>query len=101
MRAIALFAWLVACGTPAAQPTQTAAAAFRNDAGELVCPVMGDVMPSEEQAAGGHTVYNGKDYYFCCSSCAELFAADPEKFADGRYLATMGAPGGEEAHCSE
>ncbi len=53
--------------------------AFRNDAGELVCPVMGSVIKTEEDAVG-HQDYEGKRYYFCCGDCPEQFKANPEKF---------------------
>lgn len=55
-------------------------AAFRNDAGELVCPVQGDVIPDADKAAGFQD-YEGKRYYFCCAGCPEAFAADPAKYA--------------------
>jgi YHS domain-containing protein len=54
-------------------------AAFRNDAGELVCPVQGDVIPDPEKSAGFQD-YKEMRYYFCCAGCPEAFAADPEKY---------------------
>lgn len=54
--------------------------AFKNEKGELVCPVQGDVIPSEDKAAGFQD-FKGKRYYFCCAGCPEAFAADPEKYA--------------------
>lgn len=53
---------------------------YTNEKGELICPVLGDVIPSKE-AAAGHQEYEGKTYYFCCAGCPETFAADPEKYA--------------------
>lgn len=29
---------------------------------------------------GNHTVYQGKDYYFCCAGCKAKFEAEPEKY---------------------
>lgn len=54
--------------------------AYTNEKGELVCPVLGDVIPSADKAAGFQD-YKGKRYYFCCAGCPEKFAADPEKYA--------------------
>lgn len=59
--------------------------AFRNDKGQLVCPVMGDVIESEA-AAVAKTSYAGKEYYFCCKSCVRAFEKEPDKYADGRHL---------------
>jgi Cu+-exporting ATPase len=60
-------------------PTVTAVD-YTNEKGELICPVLGDVISSKE-AAAGHQEYKGKTYYFCCAGCPEKFAADPEKYA--------------------
>ncbi len=54
--------------------------AYSNEKGELICPVLGDVIASAD-AAVGHQDYEGKRYYFCCAGCPEKFAADPEKYA--------------------
>ncbi|MEX2243960.1 MAG: YHS domain-containing protein [Fimbriimonadaceae bacterium] len=54
--------------------------AYTNEKGELLCPVLGEVIPSAEKAAGFQD-YEGKRYYFCCAGCPETFAADPAKYA--------------------
>ncbi len=59
---------------------------FKNDAGQIVCPVMGST--TTEKDAVGHQDYNGKRYYFCCGDCPEQFKADPAKFKDGKALAS-------------
>jgi len=41
-------------------------------------PVCG--MNVDPVRAGAQTEYQGRKYYFCCKSCAERFAADPERF---------------------
>lgn len=58
---------------------------FTNDDGELVCPVMGSVIESEDKAVG-HSDYNGKRYYFCCGGCPSSFDEDPSKYEDGKAL---------------
>lgn len=45
----------------------------------LVCPVTGETIASVKDAAGS-SVYNGKTYYFCCSSCKPAFDKDPAKY---------------------
>lgn len=60
-------------------------AAYTNDKGEIVCPVMGTVIADKSKAVG-HQDYEGKRYYFCCDMCPDQFKADPAKFADGKAL---------------
>ncbi len=105
-----LVALLAACGSgPAASSVVAPAAvadanvppAFRNDEGKLACPVMGDTIDAPE-ASAGHTDHNGVRYYFCCNSCEVMFADDPEKYVDGRYLREIGKMSGgtsEAAAC--
>jgi YHS domain-containing protein len=64
----------------------TMAADFKNDKGELVCPVMGTVI-ANPSAASGSEVYEGKTYHFCCGLCPPMFKADPKKYANGANLA--------------
>ncbi len=117
MRALIPLFWLLACGSepavgsaPSPSPavavaaiTATAAVAdaavpagFRNGDGHLACPVMGDTVASAETAAG-HVDYQGVRYYFCCNSCEVLFNAEPEKYAQGRYLNEIGVLHGTDA----
>ena len=56
---------------PAAKPAAAKTA--------LVCPVTGNKIASVK-AAGGHSTYKGKTYYFCCASCKPAFDKDPEKY---------------------
>ena len=45
----------------------------------LVCPVTGETIASVKDAVGS-SVYKGKTYYFCCSSCKPTFDANPAKY---------------------
>ena len=45
----------------------------------LVCPVTGETIASVKDAAGS-SIYKGKTYYFCCSSCKPAFDKDPQKY---------------------
>ena len=102
-----VMAFLLACAqsptvTPvpvAPAPVALAAAAtvFANEKGEPLCPVMGEVTP--EETAVSSTVYDGTTYYFCCETCAEKFAADPAKYADGAFLHAEGL-GGDQRRLS-
>ena len=31
-----------------------------------------------------HSVYKGKDYYFCCAPCKASFDQDPERYLQGK-----------------
>ena len=44
-----------------------------------VCPVMKTRIPDVTKAAG-HSIYNGKTYYFCCAECKPLFDKNPSKY---------------------
>ena len=48
----------------------------------LICPTCGCSLVrlgiSKDQAAVN--AYKGKDYYFCCQACVELFTTDPQKY---------------------
>lgn len=54
--------------------------AFRNDEGNLLCPVMNVVIKSESDAKG-YQDYEGKRYYFCCAVCTGKFKSDPARYA--------------------
>lgn len=112
MRSVLAVLLLAACsfGPPPAEETELAAVLdppssevamdFTNAEGKLVCPVMGDVIPSKAQAVG-HTEHNGKVYWFCCDSCQHMFADDPERYEDGRFLAHLAAEhGGRFGNCN-
>lgn len=58
----------------------TALPVYKNDKGEMICPVTGNVIKSVKDAAG-YQDYKGKRYYFCCPMCPPKFKADPDKFA--------------------
>jgi len=58
-----------AFAAPAAKPKPAA----------LVCPVTGETVASAK-AAAGTSVYKGKTYYFCCSSCKPAFDKNPAKY---------------------
>ena len=46
---------------------------------KLICPVTEETIASVKDAAGS-SVYKGKTYYFCCSSCKPTFDAAPAKY---------------------
>lgn len=52
---------------------------YKNDKGEILCPVMNKVIKSEKDAVSFQD-YKGVRYYFCCGECPEKFKADPEKY---------------------
>ena len=81
--------------TPA-QAEATVPPAFRNAAGELACPVMGDVIATPADAVS-HLDHDGLRYYFCCESCEVAFRDDPEKYARGAFLAAGGEGGARAA----
>jgi YHS domain-containing protein len=97
----ALFAFVVAgCGQPAEPatpeggtaptttteaPVESTPAAFTNEKGEIVCPVMGTVIENKDKAVG-YQDHNGKRYYFCCGGCPDQFKDDPAKFEDGKAI---------------
>lgn len=104
MRIVLLAISLAACGGQAsvALVTEPAIAAgdFTNAEGQLICPVMGDVIASKAQAVGS-AEYDGKTYWFCCDSCQHMFADAPDKYADGIYVAHLGAEhGGRFGDCT-
>ena len=69
-----------AAGPAAAGPATSASLPiYKNDKGEMICPVSGDVVKSIDKAAGFQD-YKGKRYYFCCPMCPPKFKADPDKF---------------------
>lgn len=88
----------VAVSVPVAQAESVVPAAFKNGEGKLVCPVMGDVVASPEEAAG-HFDHGGLRYYFCCSSCEVAMRADPSRYANGAFLATLGKDGQPAETC--
>ncbi|MCW5936156.1 MAG: YHS domain-containing protein [Fimbriimonadaceae bacterium] len=49
---------------------------YRNEKGEVVCPVMNDVIASPEKA-DGYQDYEGTRYYFCCGMCPGKFKENP------------------------
>lgn len=78
-------------GAAQTSPAETTLASFKNEKGELVCPVSGDIIASEDKAVG-HQDYEGKRYFFCCGSCEAPFKKEPAKYADGANLKN-GKPG--------
>lgn len=43
------------------------------------CPVSGEEFTVAEGSP--KVTYEGRDYYFCCPTCADRFNADPKKYA--------------------
>jgi len=85
--ALSLVAGLLAVGCapkePVATPGKAETAAlplYKNDKGEMICPVTGEVIKSVKDATA-YQDYKGKRYYFCCPMCPPKFKADPDKFA--------------------
>lgn len=100
MSAWFFFSWLgcatsapVAPAPPVEPPVSELPVSFTDAEGRLICPVMGDVIASPEQAVG-HLEHDGKTYWFCCDSCQHLFADEPERYADGKFLAHLQAEHG-------
>ena len=86
--------------TTSQPPSETTTlATFKNDKGEIICPVTGDVITSEDKASG-HADHDGKRYFFCCGSCDAPFKKDPAKYADGANLKNTkpGTPAPEHTH---
>lgn len=54
--------------------------AYRNEDGELLCPVMEVILDSEDVAEGFQD-YKGVRYWFSTAESAAMFRDDPEKFA--------------------
>ena len=46
------------------------------EAGNKVCPVLGNPVSSEVKVE-----YKGKIYHFCCPMCVATFNQDPEKYS--------------------
>jgi YHS domain-containing protein len=79
--------------TPVAEKQKVAQlAAYRDDQGRLICPVMGTVIASEDKAFDSYD-HNGVRYYFCCGGCPEQFKANPEQ-----YLRKKEAPAEADPH---
>ena len=94
-----VLACLIGCSSaakeqePAKSPTSAAAAASTPDSASATDPVstpvkVGDKakcpVSGEEFTVASNSpkvTHEGKDYYFCCESCAESFKADPKKYA--------------------
>lgn len=81
-------AWKVVPLAEGATPTATAEMppTFRNAAGAIACPVMGMAIAKPEDAVS-YVDHAGVRYFFCCDSCEKLFADEPAKYANGKYLA--------------
>ena len=62
-----------------AAPASKVKAAKKTAHVALSCPVTGEKIASIKDAAGS-SVYKGKTYYFCCSSCKPTFDKDPQKY---------------------
>ena len=63
--------------------------AWKDDRGEVQCPVCGSEVGSAE-ATCGHETFGGRDYYFCCVECQHSFHDEPAKFASGQALKRPG-----------
>ena len=62
-----------------AAPASKAKAVKKTAPVALTCPVTGEKIASVKDAVGS-SVYKGKTYYFCCSSCKPTFDKDPKKY---------------------
>ena len=54
------------------------------DAGNKLCPVMGEPVSGKDFA-----VYQGKRYGFCCSKCKKEFLKNPEKYLGAKEKKVM------------
>ncbi len=68
-----LLSGIAAAAAPAAKPAAAPAA------GALVCPVTHEKITSAKDAVG-HSVYQGKTYYFCCTACKPAFDKNPAAY---------------------
>lgn len=46
------------------------------------CPVTGEEFPVTPDTL--HSLYKGKEYYFCCPPCKMQFDREPEKYLQGK-----------------
>lgn len=79
-RQIILSFWVVLLGIVLLGSTTNVQAVEEKQAETIICPVSHEVV--EKAQAAGPVTYEGKDYYFCCSSCQAKFKAEPEKYAN-------------------
>lgn len=63
------------CGSTAAEPKPAVA---NSDTVTAIDPICG--MSVEIKGAEYRSVYQGKDYYFCCGGCQHRFENEPEKY---------------------
>ncbi|MDP2912161.1 MAG: YHS domain-containing protein [Candidatus Omnitrophota bacterium] len=49
------------------------------DAGNKICPVMGEPL---DEASKATYEYEGKIYNFCCTMCIDTFKKEPQKYID-------------------
>lgn len=73
--------------TEAKPSTEATTVEFKNEKGEYVCPVTGDLIANKTDETM-HVDHAGKRYYFCCAACEPTFKADPDKYADGKAIAS-------------
>lgn len=65
--------------SPKASAAEGSATATSVKVGDKIkCPVSGEEFTVAEGSPKAS--YEGRDYYFCCASCAESFKADPKKY---------------------
>jgi YHS domain-containing protein len=58
----------------------TDVAIHKNEKGEVLCPVMNEVVATPDKA-DGYMDYEGKRYYFCCGMCPGKFKENPSLYA--------------------
>lgn len=68
--------------TPKAQAPAAPASAGVPQGTVVKCPVTGEDVTVTPDAL--HSVYAGKDYYFCCAPCKASFDQDPQKYLQGK-----------------
>jgi YHS domain-containing protein len=66
-------------GTPPMVPGAVKPPAGGQKIEGAICPVMKQRIPDITKAAG-HSVYNGKTYYFCCAGCKPKFDKNPAQY---------------------
>lgn len=77
--------WSVVPVAQGATSSTPAPAPFRNAIGEIACPVMGVGITTPADAVS-YADHQGVRYFMCCDSCEKLFLADPDAYANGRYI---------------
>jgi YHS domain-containing protein len=73
------FASCGGCCQGSAAAASTASGSGAIDAGNKICPVLGEPI---DEASKATYEYEGKVYNFCCAGCIDAFKKEPQKYID-------------------